>query len=818
MASSTFSSLKSASESSAAALAAAQARFLAVSAGREGGGDSLQDQLMAAKQEASEASTLVSQSSMQKKHCEERLRALEKEYKNTAGRHDQDQKDIDRLQAQVDALQRELSSLDYSEERHSSLKESCRSLQASIRQKRDAVDNLSARLQRCDFKYTDPEPNFDRKRVCGTVCRLMTVKDPVYCTAIETAAGGRLYNVVVDTEVTSKLILQRGRLEARTTLVPLNKIHAACIDDRTVRAAQEHGGGPDNVQLALDLVTYPAHCAPALRWVLGNTLVCKDLQTAKRVTYHPSVMKRCVTLDGDVFDPSGTLSGGARAKGGSILLQLQQLRELEASLSEAEEQYRRVSEELGQSQRLADKYTAAMQRYEMSSHELSVLKQRVASTAHAHLHADIAALRAQVTDLAAAIAEQERTKAEAAARAKELEAKVKDIKGHREREFKKAQAELDAAKKEAEKHSEDWKRREQEFETLTLEVRELEAGVAAARAQLAELDEALATLQQQEDAAQAAHAEAQSAVKELQARIKQQKADMSRRSGEVTRLLQHKESLAKSCSELELGIKELQYKITELEGEASDCEKRIKALEAEHPWIPSEREYFGQAGGAFDFARGGAAAAARVAQLTARRDKLQRGLNHRAHTLLGKEEEQYQDVMRKKQIVEADRAKLVQVMAELDQKKRSTLLAACSQVNKSFASIFSTLLPGAQASLAPPPGLTVLDGLEVKVGFNNTWKESLGELSGGQRSLVALALVLAMLQFKPAPLYILDEVDAALDLSHTQNIGQMLKEHFTASQFIIVSLKDGMFNNANVLFRTRFVDGMSAVQRTVNRR
>lgn len=69
----------------------------------------------------------------------------------------------------------------------------------------------------------------------------------------------------------------------------------------------------------------------------------------------------------------------------------------------------------------------------MSSHELSVLKQRVASTAHAHLHADIAALRAQVTDLAAAISEQERTKVEAAARAKELEAKVKDIKGHRER-------------------------------------------------------------------------------------------------------------------------------------------------------------------------------------------------------------------------------------------------------------------------------------------------------------------------------------------------------------------------------------------------
>lgn len=131
------------------------------------------------------------------------------------------------------------------------------------------------------------------------------------------------------------------------------------------------------------------------------------------------------------------------------------------------------------------------------------------------------------------------------------------------------------------------------------------------------------------------------------------------------------------------------------------------------------------------------------------------------------------------------------------------------QVNKDFGSIFSTLLPGATAKLAPPQGCGVLDGLEFKVALGDTWKENLTELSGGQRfetlycscsvfsqpvwecdfnlsllirSLVALSLILAMLLFKPAPIYILDEVDAALDLSHTQNIGQMLRTHFTHSQ------------------------------------
>jgi hypothetical protein len=64
-------------------------------------------------------------------------------------------------------------------------------------------------------------------------------------------------------------------------------------------------------------------------------------------------------------------------------------------------------------------------------------------------------------------------------------------------------------------------------------------------------------------------------------------------------------------------------------------------------------------------------------------------------------------------------------------------------------------------------------------------------------------------------MYILDEVDSALDLSHTQNIGTMLRTHFSNSQFIVVSLKEGMFNNANVIFRTNFVDGTSVVTRTV---
>jgi len=65
----------------------------------------------------------------------------------------------------------------------------------------------------------------------------------------------------------------------------------------------------------------------------------------------------------------------------------------------------------------------------------------------------------------------------------------------------------------------------------------------------------------------------------------------------------------------------------------------------------------------------------------------------------------------------------------------------------------------------------------MRVAFSGVWK-NLTELSGGQKSLLALSLILSLLLFKPAPMYILDEIDAALDLSHTENIGQMLRTHF----------------------------------------
>ncbi|KAK4838394.1 hypothetical protein QYF36_013430 [Acer negundo] len=157
-----------------------------------------------------------------------------------------------------------------------------------------------------------------------------------------------------------------------------------------------------------------------------------------------------------------------------------------------------------------------------------------------------------------------------------------------------------------------------------------------------------------------------------------------------------------------------------MEMDQRDCSMKVDKLIEKHAWIASEKQLFGRSGTDYDFvSRDPLKAIEELRKLQAEKLGLEKRVNKKVMTMFEKAEDEYNDLMSKKSII-----------------------------------------------------------------------ESLSELSGGQRSLLALSLILALLLFKPAPLHILDE-------------------------FIVVSLKQGMFNNANVLFRTKFVDGVSTVQRTV---
>lgn len=202
----------------------------------------------------------------------------------------------------------------------------------------------------------------------------------------------------------------------------------------------------------------------------------------------------------------------------------------------------------------------------------------------------------------------------------------------------------------------------------------------------------------------------------------------------------------------------------------------------------------------------------KLAGLEERQGILKRNVNVNVLDMIDRVEARDKSLVEMLTTVKKDKEKISSTIEALDDIKKETLHKTWKQVNEDFGAIFSDLLPGSFCKLDANDE-TCMTSLEIKVKLGGVWKESLTELSGGQRSLTALALILSLLKYRPAPFYILDEVDAALDLSHTQNIGNLLKKRFKSSQFIVVSLKEGMFNNANVLFKTKFKDGISSVDR-----
>ncbi|XP_046391421.1 structural maintenance of chromosomes protein 2 [Ischnura elegans] len=816
-----FAGLKDAVQADRDALAAAQRRFQAVSTGLMANDDgeeaTLAEQVIAVRNSISTAQTEAKKCAMQLKYSEDELKRKSKELSSTADGYKKDMAKVEGLRKELQRLEDQLSALNYQEGRDEELEASRRQLRAEIQQASEKAEIIQSRYS-LNFRYSDPEPNFDRSKVKGFLCQLIKLKNPAFSNALEAVAGGRLYNIVIDNDQTGQKLLLKGNLANRVTFVPLNKIRGSTIPPDKLAFAQKLVGA-DKVWAAIPLLEFDATVAPAIQWAFGSSFICKDTNTASKVAFHPKILIRSVTMDGDTMDPGGTVSGGSAPKtDASVLSHLEVLRQAKEICETKGAELQQVEREAKSIVKVADRYRTLQQQIDMKRTELNMLEERLKQTTHHQHQEEVDRLKVTIEELKSRVSECKEQELEGRKKVSELEAKIADSKGTRERELKAAQQVMDKAKAKVEKSERDWAGKEQDLETLRLETKELMGSVEAGKTQLANLEEELkkmeADIQNAEEEVKACSDE----VARIKGEVEKKKEAINATNQEIDASVGRRERLVKEKGELELEIQKIKINMTKLKTQAKESSAKVKELESKYEWIQTDKQFFGQANTEYDFNNiDTEETRKRIATLTDVKEKLSRNVNTRSMNLLGKVEEQYNHLIRKKKIVLHDKEQIMRVIQDLDDKKKRAVAKAWQQVNKDFSSIFSTLLPGAQAKLQPPEGMEAVNGLEVKVGFGGLWKESLTELSGGQRSLVALSLILSMLQFKPAPLYILDEVDAALDLSHTENIGRMLRTHFRNSQFIIVSLKDGMFNNANVLFRTKFVDGVSAVTRTVHR-
>ncbi|QIX00971.1 hypothetical protein AMS68_006488 [Peltaster fructicola] len=770
-------------------------------------------QLAAARQAVSQAGTEIQQAKLKIKHLQAKLKEDEPKVKKAEQDNAGLLNNLANLRKHAQSLDKQLEKLQFQPGQEEERLQEQAQLQQRIRQLESEGEALRRKIAGLDFSYADPSPKFDRRRVKGLVAHLfeLPLEHNQAGTALEICAGGRLYNVVVDSAETGTQLLSNGKLRRRVTIVPLDKISVSRAPAEKVAAAQRIA--PDKVDLALTLIGYDAQVEKAMEYVFGNTLICADAATAKQVTFDPSVRLKSVTFEGDVYDPSGTLSGGSAVQGSGVLLTLQKLNAITKEIGQHQERLDTLHAAISKDAQRTQDAKQIKQELDLKLHEISLSEEQINNSASSSIITSIAETKDGITTSEAAIEQANTKQSEAEADIKRIEKDMKDFASNRGAKLEEIQSETDRLRKAYTKAQAALKPLQQEARDAGIDVEQMGADLAAAQEESEDSKTTVST--QQADLVKLEDEQEQTKQQHdhLQASLEDERRKLSGFDDEMADLDRALKRKNQQISDEKLELQKITHALENSTKQQQQAQQLLTDLEKTHDWIADSQSSFGKAGTPYDFSGTDMnEAKVNLKNVTERFQGMKKRINPAVMATIDAVEKKESALKQMMRTVVKDKSKIEETIAALDEYKREALQRTWQKVNEDFGLIFNDLLPGNTAKLDPPEGKEISDGLEVKVRLGKVWKQSLTELSGGQRSLIALSLILSLLQYSPAPMYILDEVDAALDLSHTQNIGRLIRTRFKGSQFIVVSLKDGMFGNANRIFRTRFMDGTSVVQ------
>ena len=181
-------------------------------------------------------------------------------------------------------------------------------------------------------------------------------------------------------------------------------------------------------------------------------------------------------------------------------------------------------------------------------------------------------------------------------------------------------------------------------------------------------------------------------------------------------------------------MQKLNHQIEKFHKEQQGAAQTLAQMENEHNWIAEEREMFGRANTPYDFkGQNIAECKSSLRNLTERFQGMKKKINPKVMNMIDSVEKKEVALKNMMKTVVRDKRKIEETISTLDEYKKEALHKTWSKVNGDFGQIFADLLPGSFAKLDPPEGKQISDGLEVKVCLGKVWKQSLTELSGGQR-------------------------------------------------------------------------------------
>jgi chromosome segregation protein len=636
----------------------------------------------------------------------------------------------------------------------------------------------------------------------GPLSQLITVKDK-YSVAVETALGASIQNVVVDNENDAKKAIAylKETRGGRATFLPLTAIKSRSLEESDLDDCYGY------VNIASELVVTDSKYRDIIENLLGKTVVCEDMDSAISMAKKYKNRFKIVTLDGQVINAGGSMTGGSKAHGVGMLSRSNEIDKLRESVKDLQEkkntlsiQEKMLSEDLASAVadlngiegdilsaneekiRLEGEYNLAVQQYETTSSGVGELieEERILNDRIEKINTDSITAKTKVEELTNEIAEKEKSleavsgdRESLAVVREELAQKIEKIRleilGY-EKDIESADDNIRRLNILKGSHSDRLQELQKEIDAFNNKNIWLTKDIESLRESADELRKQCGDAKTDVDDLLEARAQLERENIDLRNLEKEKSSERERISGELARLEERKASMLNEFEEYNSKLYD-EYQLTRREAIAlqivieniGEARTRLSALKNEIRGLGS--------------------------------------VNVSAIDEYKEVSERYEFMSEQIGDVEKSKAELIRLIDELTTKMSVQFREQFQKINVAFGETFAELFGGGKAELSLEDEMNVLEcDIEIKVQPPGKNVQNINLLSGGEKGLSAIALLFAILKVTPAPFVIFDEVEAALDDVNVVRYAQYVRRMTKNTQFILITHRRGTMEEADMLY------------------
>ncbi len=636
----------------------------------------------------------------------------------------------------------------------------------------------------------------------GVLASLISV-DKKYETAIEMCLGNTMQNIVTKTENDAKKLIEYLRKNnlGRASFLPMTSVHGKKIEKIDTR------GISGVIGISADLISYDKKYQDIIFNLLGRTVIVENMNSAIALAKQNSYSFRIVTLEGDIINTSGAMSGGSTTqKTVNILGRGREIEELKENLKQLSSKIKDITkekEEFGNAMSETIEKTARLEKelqeieitYATKKQELEIIENQIVKNEET-----MTKLKKQLEDI-----EKEKESIEIS---KQGTNKV----------IENIDEEIARLNEEITKFAELNKDNQNYIDNLNTDITDLKISVSSFDESDASMNEMLERIAQdienanndikakkeQIEERKVENKNIEQEILEFGNKIDQIKNDVSTSTEKIESLRQEKQSKNDELVNIEKQIEEqynvingLKEQIVKVEGKKQkneqDMEELINKLWDEYELTPNNTE---------NYKKPDNVANAQKESNNLRKEIANLGpINIDAIEEYKKLQERYNFMNEQRYDLEESIAKLRKVISDMTITMQKQFAERFKQINKNFNEVFSELFGGGKAELILEDENNLLEcGIDIKAQPPGKKLQNMMLLSGGEKALTAIAILFAILKINPAPFCILDEIEAALDDVNVARYAQYLKKFSDETQFLVITHRKGTMEIADTVY------------------